>query len=201
MSFLRIVRDGLGFGLLLGIYISRGNLFLHDFQQTGRIASLIVCLKYTVDVLFFTARRPAAQLTPAFRDWFVAILGTWLSLLFIPATDADNLFINGLIIFGDLFSFIGILSLNRSFGIVAANRGVQSSGLYRFVRHPMYLGYFISNAAVVGNNFVQINVIVFLGWSIAQLLRILAEERLLSKDPQYREFKQRTRWRLIPGIF
>ena len=35
----------------------------------------------------------------------------------------------------------GKLSLGRSFGLMPANRGVVSSGLYRIVRHPIYLGY------------------------------------------------------------
>ena len=39
-----------------------------------------------------------------------------------------------------------------------------------------------------------------IGWW-AQILRLLAEERLLNEDPAYRDFMTKTRWRLIPGLF
>ena len=37
------------------------------------------------------------------------------------------------------------LTLRRSFGVVAANRGVKASGPYRLVRHPMYAGYALTH--------------------------------------------------------
>jgi protein-S-isoprenylcysteine O-methyltransferase Ste14 len=33
-----------------------------------------------------------------------------------------------------------------------ANRGVVSTGLYRLVRHPIYMGYLITHAAFVAAN-------------------------------------------------
>ena len=40
----------------------------------------------------------------------------------------------------------GKLSLGRSFGLMPANRGVVSTGMYRLVRHPIYLGYLVTLA-------------------------------------------------------
>lgn len=37
------------------------------------------------------------------------------------------------------------LCLWRSFGLVAAHRGLKAGGLYAVVRHPMYAGYVISH--------------------------------------------------------
>ena len=34
-----------------------------------------------------------------------------------------------------------------------------------------------------------------------QIIRLLAEERLLGEDPAYRAFAQTTRWRMLPGVF
>ena len=46
-----------------------------------------------------------------------------------------------------------------------------------------------------------INLVIYiLGWW-AQILRIDAEERLLSQDPDYRDYMRQTRWRLIPGVY
>ena len=33
--------------------------------------------------------------------------------------------------------------LGRSFGLIAANRGIKVAGPHRIVRHPMYAGYTI----------------------------------------------------------
>ena len=41
----------------------------------------------------------------------------------------------------------GKMTLGRSFGLMPANRGIVSSGLYRVVRHPIYLGYLITHVA------------------------------------------------------
>ena len=41
---------------------------------------------------------------------------------------------------GLLVVVAGKISIGRSFGLIPANRGIVSSGLYRLVRHPIYLG-------------------------------------------------------------
>jgi len=49
--------------------------------------------------------------------------------------------------------------------------------------------------------FSPINMVIYaIGWW-AQILRILAEERLLSQDPEYAAYMTTVRWRLIPGVF
>ena len=53
----------------------------------------------------------------------------------------------------------GKLSLGRSFGLIPANRGVVSTGVYRFVRHPIYLGYLITHVGFVVANPTMWNVV------------------------------------------
>ena len=43
----------------------------------------------------------------------------------------------------------GKVSLGRSFGLMPANRGIVSTGLYRLVRHPIYMGYLITHSGFV----------------------------------------------------
>ena len=59
------------------------------------------------------------------------------------------------------FKLYGKLALGRSFGIVAANRGVVSSGPYRLVRHPIYLGYLVTHAGFLLSNMSARNVLVY----------------------------------------
>jgi protein-S-isoprenylcysteine O-methyltransferase Ste14 len=65
----------------------------------------------------------------------------------------------------------------------------------------MYAGYLFVHIGILLLMPTVFNLLIYaLGWW-AQILRLLAEERLLSQDPQYREYMQQTRWRLIPGVF
>ena len=41
----------------------------------------------------------------------------------------------------------GKITLGRSFALMPANRGVVSTGLYRIVRHPIYMGYLVTHVA------------------------------------------------------
>ena len=85
---------------------------------------------------------------------------------------------------------------------VEDEQNVISTGLYRLVRHPMYIGTVVLMAGVPlalgsywGLAFVIPGVIVL-------VLRILDEETLLEqKLAGYREYTQRVRYRLVPGVW
>jgi protein-S-isoprenylcysteine O-methyltransferase Ste14 len=99
------------------------------------------------------------------------------------------------------FQLYGKVALGRSFGIVAANRGVVVGGPYRLVRHPIYLGYLVTHAGFLLSNWSLRNLAVYAAAYIFQVARIFAEERILLVDGRYREYFQSVRYRLIPGLF
>src|SRR4029079_11146653 len=82
-----------------------------------------------------------------------------------------------------------------------ANRGVVSSGVYRLVRHPIYLGYLITHVAFLFATPSPWNVAILVIGDAALLLRAMCEEETLSRDTQYREYQQLVRWRVCPGLF
>jgi len=45
---------------------------------------------------------------------------------------------------GNVLAVAGICDLGRSFGVIAAHRGIQTCGLYRSVRHPIYAAYLLA---------------------------------------------------------
>lgn len=92
-------------------------------------------------------------------------------------------------------------TLGRSFGLLPANRGVVQSGPYRCVRHPIYLGYLVGHIGFLCAFFSVQNAILLAAVYGFQIARLLREENVLSQDPAYRTYMERTPWRLIPGVF
>ncbi|SPM31247.1 methyltransferase family protein [Mycobacterium terramassiliense] len=85
---------------------------------------------------------------------------------------------------------------------VETGQTVASGGVYKFVRHPMY----------VGNVIMMVGMPLALGsyWGLLLVVpgiavlvfRILDEEKLLIQDlPGYREYAQHVRYRLVPSVW
>ncbi len=154
-------------------------------------------------VLFMVLRRHAAAVSTRPMDWLLALAGTSLPMLvragghpLAPPQVGASLMVAGL-----LFSIWGKLILRRSFGLAAANRGVVNSGAYAFVRHPIYAGYLVIYVGFLLLNPLPWNALVYGLDAAVLVLRILAEERVLTSDPVYARFRGTVRWRLAPGLF
>lgn len=140
------------------------------------------------------------QLAPAILAW----CGTILPLLLRPSTLAPlalTMFGNMLQFVGGLLALAATLWLGRSFGIVAANRGIQTGGLYRVVRHPIYAVYGLAFGGFMLAHPTLINGGILVGWLMVQVLRVRAEERLLMQDTWYAAYAAQVRYRLIPGLW
>jgi len=155
-------------------------------------------------VFFVLIRRRASTISVRLGDWLLAITATAAPLLILPGdASPEMLIVPGvlLVALGTLFQLWAKLTLRRSFGIAPANRGVKVSGPYTVMRHPMYAGYLTTHIGMFMLYPSLLNLTIYvIGWW-AQVLRLLAEERLLSEDEAYREFRQKVRYRLIPGVF
>ena len=173
-------------------------------EISGNPYAPLLLLSETAVAVFALIRRPTDQLSMELGDWLLAITATLAGLLIIPGvTPLPALAPLGVVfaIGGNLIQAWAKLTLRRSFGVAPANRGIKLNGPYRLVRHPMYAGYLLVHIGVLILMFSPINVVIYaIGWW-AQILRILAEERLLSRDPAYADYMTKVRWRLVPGVF
>ncbi len=175
------------------------------YGATNPFAPLVMVAETSV-VIFVLLRRSTQAISMRLGDWLLAITATYAPLFIQPADTPDAL--RGLIPlalllvgFGNVVQIAAKLFLRRSFGIAPANRGIKTDGMYRFVRHPMYAGYLFVHIGILLLMPSTLNLLIYgIGWC-AQILRLLAEERLLSQDPAYRAFMEKTRWRLVPGLF
>lgn len=154
-----------------------------------------------VVLVFMLLRRPTTEISLRVSDWAWALAATLAPLLLLPAVPlAPNLGL-ALVLAGMAFSLSAKLVLRRSFGIVAANRGVKVAGPYRLVRHPMYAGYVISHIGTLLLLPHLWNWVLFLLAWTAMAMRIRAEERMLRTDARYVSYMAQVPYRLLPGVY
>ena len=106
----------------------------------------------------------------------------------------------GLEVCGLVLSQVARIYMGRSFGILPGNRGIVSKGPFRIVRHPIYAGWFLLTIGYFLAYPSWINFLIVSTAPALMLWRILLEEQLLLEDPEYREYVQHVRFRLIPGV-
>ena len=175
-----------------------------DFLQTGRVTGLLLLASETLVVVFTIFRRSAAIVDRSVEARVlttVSLLGPPLVRPALVAPLAPEVLTVVLSAVGLLVVIGGKLSLGRSFGLIPANRGIVSTGLYRLVLHQIYMRYLITHTAFAFANPTVWNFAVLIGADIALMARAVCEERTLARDAAYREYQQVVRWRVVPGIF
>ena len=175
-----------------------------DFIQTGRLTGLLLLVSEMLVVALTVLRRAAAAVDRSVRARLLTTISLLGPPLVQPAHVAALLPQSATVaasIFGLAIVIAGKVTLGRSFGLMPANRGIVSSGVYRVVRHPIYLGYLITHVAFLFATPSAWNIAILVVGDTALLLRAVCEELTLARDAQYREYQQLVRWRVCPGLF
>lgn len=169
----------------------------------GSIASVFFATEQAFLVVMFLTRRRTNTTSQRPFDWFVATIGGWLPLAMRPHESGGSAEILGTAVqvIGLTCVLICFGIIGKSFGVVAANRGLKTNGPYRLVRHPIYVSHFITMSGFVIANFWWPNAAIVLVVTVFQVFRIQAEERVLSATSDYEGYRSRVRWRLLPGVF
>lgn len=172
-----------------------------NFGGTGKTSLLVFAIAETLIAVFFLLRTPPKTLTTRPSEWAAAIAGTFLPLLLRPTTDTQVPFAEWGLMLGSAMQIAGVLSLNRSFAIVPALRTLKTTGMYRFVRHPIYFSYLITFSFYLAANYSPQNLLILLASLSLMVARIHFEERHLAQTPEYCAYRSRVKWRLIPFVF
>ncbi|MHB8352831.1 MAG: methyltransferase family protein [Burkholderiales bacterium] len=173
-------------------------------QHPTHLTLLALLLTETLSVLLVLSSRP-----PVTRDWHPAALATSIPATFyFLALDLNegqrllpDILTTGLILSGALWQIFAKLSLGRAFGLLPAERSIVTSGAYRVVRHPIYLGYLISHCGFFCAQASPHNLLVYGGLYTLQWVRIEREERWLARQNTYQIYQRRVHWRLLPGLY
>jgi protein-S-isoprenylcysteine O-methyltransferase Ste14 len=114
---------------------------------------------------------------------------------------------DGVVLAGELLAvafcvwlLVSVLFLGRCFGVLPEARGLVTSGPYRVVRHPVYLGEIGACAGLAIAAPSPGNSAVMAGLIVAQAVRMRLEERALTEAfPEYAEYAAGTP-RLVPRL-
>ncbi|HZK51181.1 MAG TPA: isoprenylcysteine carboxylmethyltransferase family protein, partial [Actinomycetota bacterium] len=170
----------------------------------GGSASILFLLQISIVAWLFIVRRPAKRVDARPWHWLAAVGASFGPFLLQPGGEQVSLppaigfSLQGS---GIVLSLAALLCLGKSFGIVAADRGLVTSGPYGLVRHPAYAAYLVSELGFLLLNFSAFNVLLLTVVWILQVSRISAEERVLAGDPAYAKYKSQVTKRLIPAVW
>lgn len=193
-----------------------GNVFLAMFylffaaahvtagRRTGEWATILpVLVQESLLAILFLSRRPTVAVSQRPLEWITGIVGTFLPFLLRPAEHVGPLVALGfpIQVTGLLLVIVALTSLGRSIGIVPADRGLKSGGLYGVVRHPMYAAHIIAYLGYALSYPSALNIVVVAAVVVALNARAIFEERLLGHDPRYRDYLHRTHWRFLPYVY
>ena len=176
---------------------------LGDFLETNRATDLLLLVGEALVVVLTCLRRPASVVDRRPIARLVTAVSMTLPLLSEPSRIAPiipEVAAAMLLGLGLLVVVGGKISLGYSFGLLPANRGVKERGLYRLVRHPIYLGYLLTHIPFLAAHPSGWNAAVLLTGDAALIVRALYEEQTLVRDPQYVKYCKAVKWRLVPGI-
>ena len=174
-----------------------------DAARTGHATGLLLLASEALVVALTIVRRAPAVVDRTWSARLLTAFSTFGPPLVRPMStagtpEAFTILISAV---GLTIVVLGKLSLGRSFGLAPANRGIVRTGLYRVVRHPIYLGYLLTHVGFVIANPLDWNLALLAAADTALMLRACREERTLALDPAYRDYMQHVRWRILPRVF
>lgn len=177
---------------------------LRYYANTHRLIGAAFLLQQTWVVVAYLIRRPARAVSYRPVDWMLAFGGTFGGVLFRPTGLHTSWGVNaGLAVqlLGLAVCVASFLTLGRSFGFAAADRGLVRRGPYAVVRHPIYASYFILQTGYLLQSLAAWNALVMVFVTGCNIGRAVVEERLLVTNESYELYRRDVRWRLVPGVW
>lgn len=135
--------------LMMAIF---GAMAFYRWHQTGLLFFLLLVIRDFVASFFFLKRKPSSTRS-SFKITVLAYVSAFMPLLYFSS---DNEASKAILMTSDLLSILGFLivalatiELGTSIGISPAKRDFVQTGIYRYIKHPMYLGYVVSEIGLV----------------------------------------------------
>jgi protein-S-isoprenylcysteine O-methyltransferase Ste14 len=191
--------------LTFGVFIYNATRVWWSDPSRVTLLLLVLTESFTVCLVLFARRALIRDLSP------LAVGATVYAVLFFALLrygDTNQLAPEW---FGATLQMVGLAwqvlskaTLGRAFGLLPASRGLVTSGPYRVVRHPIYLGYLIAHVGFLLTNFSWWNVLILASLYAAQVVRMQREETMLGEGEHstaYEAYRAQVKYRLIPRVY
>jgi len=177
-------------------------MHFREYMYLGEIVFLSETFLFIVTMVF---RRAPVRVTVNPLYWLLAFVASCWGLLILSVEQRGHAVVTGmpllLIYFcSAVMVFWGRLSLGKNIGVVPAQRKIVDRGAYRWVRHPIYTAAFLTMIGRMMESYTLFNLLLYSLGIFWFVVRSLAEEEFLQKDPEYSAYMQRVRWRWVPGL-
>ncbi|MCB9256425.1 MAG: isoprenylcysteine carboxylmethyltransferase family protein [Chitinophagales bacterium] len=173
-----------------------------DFGQLSSVRLLTSLLNLEIGILILFRLKLKQESSP---KAIIKSLPSLLAggLLFKLAQDYNNWSYALQILFalGACFSLYSFYCLGKNFSIFPSKREISTSGAYKVVRHPAYLGesiMLLALALYIAKLWVLALLFIY---ALSLVWRIHEEETLLTCDKDYILYKAKTPYRLIPFLW
>ena len=192
------------------------NLYYASFAKNALLFALMIFTGGTLllnrkpsvlpDKLKHVVVPVAASYYFAFYSLVDKMAGPWREN-FAPPAWRPTLILTGVIcsVVGYAVSLWAICYLRRSFAVLVAVRRVVMGGPYRYVRHPMYLGYLLDTVGLLLVTCSRAMCLLAAGFVLLMVIRArMEEESLASASAEYKRHYWRTglffpRWPWVSG--
>lgn len=174
------------------------------YLRSHRPIGAVFFLEQAWFVALFLIRRPPRVVTERAGAWLFAAGGTFGGLLLRPQGAHPPWGVQaglGLQLLGLALAVASLATLGRSFGLVAADRGLVTRGPYAVVRHPVYVAYLLIQCGYVLQAVSVRNIAVLAVAAGCNAGRAICEERVLAGRPDYAAYRTHVRRRLLPGVW
>jgi len=175
-----------------GIESARDGDWLFTFNHA------VVAIAMLINSALCLMRGPAIARSSGWVVPVVSVGGGYLAnaVAILPMTWDPNWLIAGTTLLVTLsYALIiwALLTLRRSFSVLPEARALVTHGPYRFIRHPLYAGYFVSYVCFALPRIGFLSVIVCAAGIGCEIWRSLQEEKILQQTfPEYDAYARRT---------
>jgi protein-S-isoprenylcysteine O-methyltransferase Ste14 len=206
------------FGLsFVAFAVGRGDWVVF-FRSPARVGAIVVSLALAGIAVFcdFGGMNPGKKEDRGNRWIFAPVLVLSLGLAVLPAyLDGRDLWVAdesvtpyvglALLTLGGALRLAPVFVLGRRFtGLVAIQEGhrLQTTGLYRYIRHPSYAGMLLYMAGYALVFRCWLGLLLVAATLAVLFARMNAEEALLESEfgEEYASYRRRT-WRLVPWVY
>lgn len=155
---------------------------------------------YGIMLASLLSKKEVEKSPSTLRVKLIVIFHTLFPIIFMHMNETYWI---GPIILGLIIVCFSVLDLFQSFALFIEAATLVKNGLYSYIRHPIYLGYFFIISAFVLKNINTYNILLLCVYFVLTYFRIREEEKFLKNfyQEEFSLYAKKVPYKLIPFVF